>query len=148
MEPSLIREMTITDIDSVLDIETANFKTPWRREHFIHELLFSPISRLLVIEINRNIAGYVGLWILPDEMHITNIAIHPDWKRKGLAQKLLDRSIDIALKNHLESLTLEVRAGNSAAMALYLNNGFKQVGRRPKYYEAEGEDALILTRNM
>ncbi len=146
MDTIIIRPMTHQDLPEVMRIEHASFAAPWRYEHFFHELYNSAISSLYVAELNRIIAGYVALWILPDEMHITNIAVSDAYRRRGIAQQLLEKAMRLASEHHCSEITLEVRESNHQARALYEKNGFKLAGRRKKYYQPENEDALILSK--
>ena len=91
------------------------------------------------------IMGYVGLWLIAGEGHITNVAVHPDHRRGGVAKVLLKLILDACEEQGIKDVTLEVRPSNEAALGLYRGFGFKEEGRRPKYYE-NGEDALILWR--
>ena len=89
--------------------------------------------------------GYAGLWLIAGEGHITNVAVHPDHRRGGVAKVLLPLMLELCKEQDVTDITLEVRPSNEAALALYRGFGFKEEGRRPKYYE-DGEDALILWR--
>jgi [ribosomal protein S18]-alanine N-acetyltransferase len=148
MEKIIIRPMIHSDLEEVLRIENASFATPWRFEHFFYELHISEISVLYVAELNRIIAGYMGLWILTDEMHITNIAVSASHRRKGIAQRFIDKAIALSDEKNCREITLEVRESNCQAIALYEKNGFVLAGRRKKYYRPENEDALILSKKM
>jgi ribosomal-protein-alanine N-acetyltransferase len=91
------------------------------------------------------IAGFVGLWMLPDEAHIVTIAVRESHRRRGLGELLLITAIHLAQAKGQAMMTLECRVSNEAALALYRKYGFQQVGRRPQYYSDNREDALILT---
>ena len=92
------------------------------------------------------VIGYAGLLVVADEGYITNVAVFPEYRRQGVAAKLLAVFENFARGNHLAFLTLEVRPSNAAAIALYESFGFKQAGRRKNYYDLPKEDALILTK--
>ena len=92
--------------------------------------------------------GYCGFWEVSGEADITNIAVHPDYRRRGIAKKLLESAIREAKKRGLSLLTLEVRLSNTAAISLYENYGFRRVGERKRYYSNPTENALIMTMNM
>ena len=142
-----IREMIPDDVPEVMKIERASFNEPWAEVHFYFELYAKTSHNWVAVEKN-DILGYLCFWKLQDELHINNIAVHKDMRRKGFAQKMLDELSKFAKKNNARILTLEVNENNSAAIAFYNNNGFKQVGVRPNYYEKDKADALILTKKM
>ncbi|HDR03793.1 MAG TPA: ribosomal-protein-alanine N-acetyltransferase [Candidatus Marinimicrobia bacterium] len=144
----IIRPMSNADLGDVIRLENASFAAPWKLEHFLHELYNSAISFLYVADLDSIIAGYMGIWILPEEMHITNIAVSAAHRRKGIAQSLLDQAIALSREKKCREISLEVREGNIGARALYLKNGFEIMGRRKKYYQPENEDALILTKKI
>lgn len=112
----------------------------------------SPNSELLVLQMPPapdglgKIVGLACLWCIVDEAHITLLAVHPDYQRRGLGQLLLRSLLQRAVQRQMARATLEVRAGNQAAIALYAQFGFESVGRRRGYYQATGEDALIFWR--
>ena len=90
--------------------------------------------------------GYVGLWMIAGEGHITNVAVHPDHRGQGVAKVLLKLMLDYCEEQGISDVTLEVRPSNEPALRLYRGFGFREEGRRPHYYENDGEDALILWR--
>jgi ribosomal-protein-alanine N-acetyltransferase len=94
------------------------------------------------------VVGYAGVQVILDEGYITNIAVRPECRRQGIAAKLLQVFMDFAKANQLSFLTLEVRASNYDAIALYGSRGFRSMGRRKNYYEHPREDALIMTREF
>lgn len=140
----IIRDMQIQDLDGVMTIEHLAFTTPWLRSSFENELLLNTLARYYVCEIEGTIAGYIGCWHIIDEGHITNVAVHPDYRRCGVAKALIRHLLTYAVDNHIEALTLEVRVSNEPAIALYSQFGFKPQGLRPKYYQDTQEDALIM----
>ena len=95
-----------------------------------------------------NVVGYAGLQVVLDEGTITNLAVRPDCRHRGVASRLLDVFLDFARGNQLAFVTLEVRASNYDAIALYGSRGFRSVGRRRNYYESPREDALIMTLDL
>ena len=126
-----------------MEIERLSFTTPWSRSAFFHEME-SPHSVFEVMILNGRLIGYGGFWHIMDEAHISNIALHPDHRRKGLGRKLLTRLLEQAVERGAAKATLEVRQSNEAAQRLYDSFGFKMTAVRKNYYSDEGEDALIM----
>ena len=89
----------------------------------------------------------MGIWKIIDEAHVTNLSIHPDWRNKKLAQRLLLASLDECYREKIKYITLEVRVSNQKAINLYEKFGFKSLGKRKNYYQDNGEDALIMWTN-
>jgi ribosomal-protein-alanine N-acetyltransferase len=141
-----IRPMTKADLESVLAIEHASFSRPWRYEHFLHEQS-SPHSFPLVAVIEGAVGGYVCLMSLFEEGQILNIVVAPHLRGRGIARALLEHAAAIAREKHAEIMTLEVRASNRDAIALYERFGFFRTGIRPKYYE-DAEDALLMEKSL
>ena len=113
------------------------------------EELDNALSAFLVaLDGGGRVAGYAGLQVVLDEGTITNIAVRPEYRRQGVARQLLDVFLNFAWGNRLAFLTLEVRASNYGAIALYGELGFRAVGRRKNYYEHPKEDALIMTKEF
>ena len=140
----VIRRMTLDDLDAVAAIEAATFPTPWSRDSFQQELERNVAARYLVAEMDGQVIGYAGAWIILDESHITNIAIEES--RRGLGY---GRALTTALMQYLSNLgaayaTLEVRRSNLRAQNLYKSLGFVELGVRKRYYEDNREDALIM----
>ncbi len=140
-----IRPMEDADIPAVQALDRLAFTVPWPPSAYAHELHHSPHSRLWVAEADGKVAGFAVLWLILDEAHIATLAVHPAFRRRGIGRKLLETMLTAAQANGARLATLEVRAGNFAAQALYRRHGFRVVGRRPKYYTDNGEDALIMT---
>ncbi len=130
-------------IPALCNLEKLCFAVPWSEAMFSGELENRYATYRLVLFQGEPVA-YMGLWQVADEGHITNIAVHPDHRRKGLAQMLLARFRQLAEEKGLCLLTLEVRESNAPAISLYQKCGFVPVGKRPKYYEGK-EDALLLS---
>lgn len=145
--------MTLDDLPIVDEIEQASFPTPWSLDTFRRELQKNPRSFYWVIRPDNqtrienipSVLAYGGYWLLGDEAHIMILATHPEWRRRGLAEWLLEKMIAEMRSVEIRDITLEVRAGNLAAQALYKKLGFEEVGRRKRYYRDNGEDALLLT---
>ena len=137
------REMTPEDAEAVERIEKASFAVPWSRKSFWEEAANERTCYLLALD-DGEVIGYAGTWILDDEAQITNVAVEPDHRRKGVGMKLMDALIREAKKRGATRMTLEVRPSNTAALALYEKFGFVDCGRRPHYYLDNGEDAVIM----
>ena len=127
-------------------IEQRSFSVPWTEAML--RLQLDPNSHVfLTAETGAGlVAGYVGMMYVLDEGYISNVAVAPEYRRQGVADGLLDALEARARALRLSFLTLEVRAGNGPAIALYQKHGFSVVGRRPNYYEKPREDALLMTR--
>ena len=145
-----ISPMKRADLEVVIEIEKASFPTPWSRYAFLAELYENRRARYFVAreKATGKVVGYVGTWLILDEAHITNIAVHPKFRRKGIGKKLMLAAIDYAESKNVEAVTLEVRASNTIAQRLYEDIGFVSVGIRPGYYHDNGEDAVIMWRNQ
>ena len=135
-------------LDEVAELERICFTTPWSRNMLAEELENDLSAFLVALDGNENVAGYAGLQVILDEGSITNVAVRPDCRRQGIAGKLLQVFLDFAQGNHLAFLTLEVRASNYDAIALYGSRGFREAGRRKNYYEHPREDAIIMTKEF
>ena len=132
-------------ISEILEIEKLSFQEPWTRDMFERELSL-PMSRFFIFKHDNKLAGYVGGWLILDEAHITNIAVHPQFRSKGLGRAALDFLVeDMYIKGARKAL-LEVRETNIAANKLYKSAGFKAVGFREKYYKDEG--AILMEKNL
>jgi ribosomal-protein-alanine N-acetyltransferase len=148
--PVRIRPMRLDDIDQVILIDRLSFSLPWPASAFRHELLNNPASLLWVAEVDLSdgtliVVGAVVVWMIMDEAHIATLAVHPDYRRQGISQQLLVIVLRQAIEHQAALATLEVRANNLAAQALYKKFRFEVVGRRPRYYQDNYEDALIMT---
>jgi [ribosomal protein S18]-alanine N-acetyltransferase len=143
--PLKIESMGIEDLEDVLEIEGLSFATPWSRNSFLYELLENERAVYLVArnEFNK-VIGYIGMWVVFDEGHITNLAAHPLYRRQGVGKKLMEHLITVARENDVKNLTLEVRRSNLSAQELYQKFGFVHMGVRRKYYLDNKEDALIM----
>ncbi|MPW24885.1 ribosomal-protein-alanine N-acetyltransferase [Alkalibaculum sp. M08DMB] len=135
------------DLDRILQIENHCFKVPWSRNMFLEEL-DNPLADYTIIKDHGIIAGYVGMWFVLDEAHITNIAVHTDYQGKGFGGRLLSYIIDKAKIQGITSMTLEVRRSNISALYLYNRFNFVNCGIRKNYYEDTREDAIIMWRDL
>lgn len=142
-----IGQMRESDLDSVMEIEEASFPTPWSRNAFLSEIYENRRAYYLVARDNGHVAGYVGIWVILDEGHVTNLAVHPNFRRQGIGEQLMQSIISYARSRGAKRITLEVRASNLTAQSLYEKLGFVGVGTRPGYYHDNGEDAVIMWKN-
>lgn len=147
-EPFAITPMGLDDLDEVLAIERASFHTPWSRGAFRYELTQNRVARSLVARSDGDLAGYLCLWEIGHEIHITNLAVHPHHRRRGVARALLGLVLDEARAKNVELVFLEVRPTNVEALALYESLGFRVIGRRKGYYFDTGEDALVMEARL
>lgn len=141
----IIDRMKPDDIDQIVIIEKLCFTQPWSRESFIREVLFNKFAHYFVARLDNTIVGYVGFWHILDEAHITNIAVHPEYRRRGIASRLLEHLIKFCFDQGIEYLTLEVRKNNFPAQKLYKKYGFVEIGIRKGYYSDTNEDAIIMS---
>jgi [ribosomal protein S18]-alanine N-acetyltransferase len=134
------------DLDGVLAIEDASFNNPTSRAWYEAELARPDVCKVFVIRTpERSVAGFAAFWKVVDEMHINNLAIHPDWRGRGLGRRLLAGVLAAAYGMGVRRATLEVRRSNLAAQRLYAAAGFRVVGVREGYYAQPVEDALVLS---
>ena len=130
-------------IVQVAELERACFSSPWS-EDMIREEMDNECARYLIAKRDNTLCGYVGIHVILDEGYITNIAVAPTLRRQGIAKQLLSTLLEET--RHLAFLTLEVRAGNMPAIALYQKFGFQHVGVRKNYYTKPCEDAHLMTK--
>ena len=127
--------MTADHLDEVAELERICFSVPWSRNMLAEELDNLLSAFLVALDDSGKVVGYAGVQVILDEGYITNVAVRPECRRQGIAAKLLQVFLDFARANQLAFLTLEVRASNYDAIALYGSRGFRSVGRRKNYYE-------------
>ena len=142
-----IRQMEIHDLPAVLSIERVSFPTPWSENIFREEIL-SHLCCCPVATIDDQVVGYIDFSVVWDEVHLRNIAVHPDCRKKGIASILLGYMITLALEKGAQWATLEVRRSNIGAIELYEKFGFVLTGVRPLYYRDTQEDALIMWADL
>lgn len=139
----IIRTMTKDDIDDVYKVEEDCFVDPWSKEAIRQELK-NNLARYIVAEIDGKVVGYVGVWFVLDEGHITNIAVHSDYRGNKIGDKLIKELVGLCKENNMSAITLEVRVSNIVAQNLYKKYGFKIGGIRKEYYSDNKEDAMIM----
>jgi [ribosomal protein S18]-alanine N-acetyltransferase len=147
-ESVVLAPMRLEDLDEVLVIERASFQTPWSRGAFRYELTQNRVARSVVARAGPQLAGYLCLWEIGHEIHITNLAVHPSFRRRGVARSLLQDVLDDARRSGVELVFLEVRPTNVQAVTLYESFGFRVIGRRKGYYFDTGEDALVMEARL
>ena len=147
MDEIWVRPMKSKDINQVLNIERLCFSTPWSHEAFKSEIEGNHCARYVVAEQEGKVRGYGGMWIILDEAHITNVAVHPDYRGIGIGEGIMKALINTAAHLKVEGMTLEVRVSNKVAQNLYEKLGFSGVGVRKGYYTDDGEDALIMWKD-
>ena len=140
-----IVSMTEEHVPQIAELEQVCFSDPWV-EAAIRSELENPLSYWLVALDGEVLAGYIGSQTVLGEADIMNVAVAPEYRRKGIGRALLVRLQEDLCAKEVHSLTLEVRASNEPAIALYESLGYVQVGRRPNYYHKPKEDALILRK--
>lgn len=138
--------MTKEHVEGIKKIDDLCFESPWSLKSFESELS-NPLAVYFVALLDKQVIGYCGYWWVFDEGQITNIAVHPDYRKKGIASKLIDEMVKKCSVTDVYSLTLEVRVSNLSAISLYEKYGFKRVGLRPKYYDNK-EDAVLMTKEI
>ena len=139
-----LRRMTLADASAVHAIEAATFAIPWSLQSFEEEMTRNACARYIVAEEDGTVLGYAGAWLILDEGHITNVAVTKSRRGEGIGEALMRALMQYAANLGVTYMTLEVRRSNETAQSLYRSLGFIQVGVRKKYYEDNGEDALIM----
>jgi len=142
-----ISEMKPEDLDEIIWVEQSSFRTPWTRGMFADELKNPEMAHYLVARADGHVVGYMGFWLIQDEAHITNLAVHPAFRRHQIGERLLYAILRMAKRLGAKRATLEVRAGNEPAQKLYVKHGFQVVAIRRKYYTDNNEDALVMWVN-
>lgn len=142
-----ISGMAIEDIEALEEIEKQCFSMPWSADSLTQELS-NPMAVYRTASIGGKIVGYVGMHHIIDEGYITNIAILPEYRRMGIAKRLIEHLLEYGEENGLRMITLEVRESNLPAQDLYQGFGFKKCGKRKNFYTVPTEDGTIMTREL
>ncbi|MEH6942361.1 ribosomal protein S18-alanine N-acetyltransferase [Bacillus sp. JJ722] len=142
------RYMEEKDLDEIIELEHECFTVPWTKEAFFNELHQNQFATYIVLEEEGKIIGYCGAWLVIDEAHITNIAVLPQYRGRGLGEALLNKMIDKCREVHIERMTLEVRVSNIVAQSLYKKLGFQDGAIRKNYYSDNQEDAIVMWVNI
>lgn len=140
----VIRRMTAADVDQVYALEVATFPDPWSQDSFREEMEQNRCARYLVAERDGRIVAYAGAWMIMEEGHITNVAVAASERGKGLGKAITAALMQYAANLGVQYMTLEVRKSNGVAQGLYEGLGFAALGVRKRYYENNGEDALLM----
>jgi ribosomal-protein-alanine N-acetyltransferase len=140
-----IREMKREDLDAVLEIERESFRTPWSRPLFEKELIIPFACTFVACHLlHFEVVGYLCMWLVGNETHILNLAVHPQERNKGIGTYLLRYGVEYCRSRGMQEITLEVRRSNHRAISLYRNFQFQPRGIRPRYYQDSGEDAIVM----
>ena len=151
-----IRRMRPDDLEEVMVIERAAFKHPWSPELFRRELEHDWSTILVAVEPltsapgrgTERIVAFLIFWLVHDEVHVLNVAVVPEHRRKGIARMLMAETERRAMQAGAALMTLEVRRSNEAALELYREFEYRAVGVRPNYYVDEGEDAIVMVKEL
>ncbi len=142
------RLMKLDDIAAIVEIEQEVFTAPWTAEAFRNELTNNMFAKYMVLEMDGDVAGYGGMWLIIDEAHVTNIALRSQYQGQGYGKALLRELMKTASYLGARRMTLEVRVSNERAQSLYRKMGFVPSGVRPNYYSDNMEDALIMWADL
>ncbi len=144
MTDIIIEKMALCHINEISLLEKECFSVPWS-EGALKTELDNGFARFLVAVVEGKIAGYIGAHNILGEVYITNVAVFPKFRRKGVGKKLIASLTELAVQENAEFITLEVRKTNSSAISLYEKTGFQTVGERKNFYENPREDAVLMT---
>ena len=139
-----IEPMRGEDISTVLEIEALSFTTTWPANAFVNELNENKLAHYFVGRLDGKVVGYGGIWVILEDSHITTIAVHPDYRSRGLGEQMLTHLLDEAMSRGASWITLEVRESNDVAQRLYRKYGFTNVSVRRAYYSDNNENAVVM----
>lgn len=145
MSLPVLAPLTVADLREVAVIERVSFSAPWPTSAYTTELTTNRLARYVGARIGGALVGFGGIWLMVDEAHITTMAVLPENRRSGVATALLLELLQEARRGGARVATLDVRVSNNEAQRLYRSFGFVEVGRRIRYYDDNGEDALVMT---
>lgn len=146
----VIRKATNNDFDQVLEIENFCFKEPYRKEDLEYEFNKNPVNEILVAELDKKVIGFIDYLITFNSSTIMQIAVLQEFRRKGIASSLLKEMENTFPKNIddvVETITLEVRESNEAAIKLYKANGYEIITTKKQYYK-DGENAIYMLKRL
>ena len=147
----VLRPMAEAHFDEVLEIERLSYSNPWVVDAFRHEVEQNGFSRprvVMTVEPPKKVVGYCVSWLVFDEVHIQNVAVHPRHPGCGLARHLIGRALEEGVDAGARSAQLEVRASNTIALQLYASFGFRVAGERKGYYSRPRENAVLLHKEL
>jgi len=144
----IFRPMNERDVPEVYQIERVSFSYPWFPSLFIRETKKPGFSFFQVMKLNGKIIGYAGYWKIRNEAHLVDLAIHPDWRRRGLGSRLFRYIIDQIKSKGMDLVTLEVRETNLVAQRFYEKFDFQKIAVRRAYYKDTGENAIIYWKKL
>jgi ribosomal-protein-alanine N-acetyltransferase len=148
-QPFLIEPMKAADLDTVMEIERVSFRSPWSRQVFLEELTRDWAHVDIVRDAATGaVVGFANYWLVADEVHVLNLATHPQARRAGHASRMMAHMIDFARRELCRYVTLEVRRSNAAALRLYRRFAFRAIGVRPNYYAEDQEDAIVMLLDL
>ena len=139
----ILRDFTDNDLERIAEIENLSINPPWSY-NAICDFSKCSTSRILVADISGNVAGYITYSVVLDEVQRANVAVHPDFRRCGIGEKLLTKLYNDAKNDNMYIITLEVRQSNIPAINLYTKCGYSECGRRKGYYKSPTEDAILM----
>ena len=145
MEYSIV-DVSSEHIASIEELEKLCFSSPWNQEQLKKQMKDQMHEFIAAVSDDANVLGYVSMMYVLDEGYIANVAVSPEHRRKGIADKIINKLCLICDELELSFVTLEVRATNTAAISLYAKHGFEHVGRRKNYYALPKEDAILMTK--
>ena len=144
-ERLVLETMTLADVTDVAAMERRVFPDPWSPDSFLAEVERRPdVGWPVVVRDASTVVGYAVVWFIVDEIHIGNIAVHPDHQGEGIGRWLMERILEEGKRRSMVFATLEVRPSNRAALGLYERFGFRRIAVRRRYYRNNDEDAWVL----
>ena len=143
-----IRDMTRADLGAVMAIERASFTMPWRATTFESLLTRSDADLIAAVAEEDRLVGYAVVWTVVDQAELGNVAVHEEWRKRGVGRMLVDAALERARARAAEECFLEVRESNRNAQSLYEKAGFRSIGRRRRYYSNPTEDALVMRAEL
>jgi len=145
----MIREMTLADLDKVMQLEVDLFKgDAWKKENYEYELKENDLSKMYVEQMDNEIVSYGGLWFLFENADITTIGVAKKYQGQGYGEKMFEHLLNICKENACEFVHLEVRVSNTKAINLYKKFGFEVIRTRKGYYSDNNEDAYDMMRGL
>ena len=143
----MVRKMTEQDLDEIMLIEQESFSLPWSRESYLGELK-NKFSNYLVCDYEGKVAAYVGVWVVFEEAHITNVAVGKKYRSRGMGKSLMLEVEKLVRQKGAQTILLEVRPSNEVAIRMYLELGYIPTGLRKAYYSDNQEDAILMTKYL